>query len=1387
MDNWKAISPSPFPWEQEALVFLRERFPAHEPYRAWSNFEFIADDGSINEVDLLVLTPAGFFLVEIKSRPGTLSGDVHTWKWRHDGRDHVDDNPLFLTNRKAKRLKALLARQAASKGTRIPFIEPVVFCSAPDLVVQLPVAATARVCLRDEAPGRSGTTVAGVMDLLCRRAGLDAEQRTLINAPIARTVSRALEQAGVRPSTRANRAGEFRLQKLLFESAQGVFQDWLAVHSHSPGLQRRVRVYLAATGISAEQRESLVRAARRELEVGELLSSHEAILRVHGFRDSELGPALDFDHNAAEQRLDIFMASEPQLTLDGRFTIIRQVADALRFAHDKRVFHGGVAPHSILVNPGGEAGPLRVKLFNWQTSVRAERDTAGNTRLAGTVHQDLYWEEPAACFTAPEVLHNPLLGEEAARAADVFSLGALAYFVFSAKLPAASSAELAEKLKRDHGLRLSSVCNGIPESLDQLVVDSTHPEVASRLGTIDDFIQYLSMVEDDLTRPSVTVSANPLDAKPGDAMPGGWTVKARLGSGSTATTFLVQRKDEEAVLKMAGKSEHNERIQQEFQVLKRLSHRNIVRPIEVIEAGNLCGFVMQRAGEKTLAQKLRTEGPLPLEYLSRFGEDLIDAVRYLGEAAASHRDIKPENLGVGSLAGGGKVRLVLFDFSLAKTPVENLRAGTPGYLDPFLLAEGRKRWDLYAERYATAVTLYEMASGKHPIWSTDNSAPLQLSNEVTLESELFEPVVREGLTAFFLKALRRDHRQRFDNAEEMLRAWRQIFVGIDKPAARTTTHAVATDKLDLTTPVAALGLSPAAVSAVDRLGAVTIKDLLAVPQRRIERIPGFKIRLEVRDVYRTLARQFLRLDEDKPVVADADASPDNLDVIAGRIRSYIAARPMPDRAILEAVFGVEGGASGCWRDVEQLAKHLRLNRPAVEAALRNARQHWAHHQPEMTLIRGLLAQLIERYGGVVPGPLLAEALLLARGCSEAEPRRGHIGQSLSRAAAETEAGVQSPRFRLTWRNGIPLFAVEEALADYAARLGEVADDLAKQDPLPSERRVLDALSAVTRTPSTTPVSDVQLVRLGAAVSQHAAASSKNEIYPRGMPAERALKLAQNALSGMRELTVRRIRERVSARYPDATPVPDRPELDLLLEKAGLDLVWHPELQQGDGAYRFRAFDDASASTGTIITRRAATSVADLPTLDTPSEEIADARLLEQKLQRAVRDGAFLVLAVPPPWAQAAQVEIGSRFEVELRDADQLVIQAMRDAATELGADWDIVLRADAAARDTQDWVNLQMLVGQAMPKVEAQLAISPRTILLVNPGLLGRYGQLGVISRLAAQIGVTGSKLHGLWVLVPTDGQRILPTVDGTPIPVIGPAQWSPIGEAWLKNLHRSS
>src|SRR5436305_3848933 len=100
--RWKVITPSEFPWEQEAFDYIRRQLPDTDPYLAWQGFNFISDTGSIYEVDLLILTPVGFFLVEVKSSPGVLQGDAGTWTWQHEGRLRSVDNPVHLADAKSK-------------------------------------------------------------------------------------------------------------------------------------------------------------------------------------------------------------------------------------------------------------------------------------------------------------------------------------------------------------------------------------------------------------------------------------------------------------------------------------------------------------------------------------------------------------------------------------------------------------------------------------------------------------------------------------------------------------------------------------------------------------------------------------------------------------------------------------------------------------------------------------------------------------------------------------------------------------------------------------------------------------------------------------------------------------------------------------------------------------------------------------------------------------------------------------------------------------------------------------------------------------------------------------------------------------------------------------
>lgn len=166
--HWKTMARSQFSWEQEALDFIHERFPAQDNYRAWANFEFIADDGSINEVDVLVACPQGIFLIEIKSSPGHLWGDAQDWTWHHESRRKTVENPLILANRKCKRLKSLLSRQKALRDRSL-FIEPLVFLSHPEAKSHLSGNATFGVTFRDADKPSGGDIRPGIMAAIRRR------------------------------------------------------------------------------------------------------------------------------------------------------------------------------------------------------------------------------------------------------------------------------------------------------------------------------------------------------------------------------------------------------------------------------------------------------------------------------------------------------------------------------------------------------------------------------------------------------------------------------------------------------------------------------------------------------------------------------------------------------------------------------------------------------------------------------------------------------------------------------------------------------------------------------------------------------------------------------------------------------------------------------------------------------------------------------------------------------------------------------------------------------------------------------------------------------------------------------------------------------------------
>jgi len=1384
-NRWKPFAESRFPHEREALEFLRDNLPDSDPIFVYSNFEFIADDGSVNEIDALVVTRAGVFLVEIKSRGGVVAGNRHVWDWEKDGHTLTVDSPLILANAKARKLASLLGNQRAFRGTRPPWIEALVFLSAPGISVRLHdserMAITEREP-RDKAPG--------VLPALTRREyfGSIAAHGTVIDRPAAKRIAQALADAGIRPSQRQRRVGDYVLQHLIEENPLFAYQDFHAEHPTTHAV-RRVRLY-TVTGIDTSMREAVRRGALQEFQILETLD-HPGILHALDFQEHELGPAILFRRDTGEVRLDHFLRQRGStLSLDIRLDLVRQIADAVRYAHGHRVIHRALSPKSILVvHP--ESDRPQARLFNWQAGrLLPSGSTSGSAATRTTLHPSQYSEESTLLYLAPESILDPRGRDPMA---DVFSLGAIAFHIFSGRPPAASVAELNQVLTEQKGLPLAAALDGATSRLQEVIREATCPDLLLRTESAKDFLAGLDAVEEELTGPPQEVLANPLDAKPGAILPHGLKVVKQLGGGSSAVALLVERGQETVVLKVARRIEDNGRVEAEHRTLQKLTHPLIVKAGEAFQfPGGHFGFLMEYAGKGTLAQELKDLGRLSLEFLQRYGEDLLQVVQYLEEMGVAHRDLKPDNIGIQEYGKKRQKRLKVFDFSLANAPLDQVRAGTPPYLEPFLQLPARGRWDTAAERYSVAVILYEMATGTMPRWGDGNSAPHLIDADVTIDSDLIDAPVRDALFAFFHRCFERDPRRRFDNAADMLAAFHDAFAEATSGDTRATDELaqhIALESVRPDTLVSQLGLSTRAQNTLDRLNIFTAQELAAQPPGHFANLRGVgnKTRREVMDLVGKLRVRLPQppIPERAAVETPAEAGPEgqsaplNVDALTAiLVPAETSASGKIARQILAQFLELDDASAGLpeYPTQSQIAERSHKARAQVSQILTKARERW-RRTPALTVVRNDLAEFITAEGGVVEVNELTEFLLTSRGSGAVDPLSKRRAASVVRAAIEAEKPSESNRLTERRTNGRFLVARSEppfgeAALDYAEKLAAGACQLASTEPLPAPVRVLETLRAV---PSPMPaLRDDRLVRLAGAVAQ-VAVSPRLELYPKGLDALRALKLAQSALAGQARVTPDELRSRVRERYPEAAELPARPT-DEMLREAGLPLSWSDASQ----AY---VPPTPPITESSVTLQRQETLVSPslfVPPVDVP-REIEEAIEFERRLQAAYRAPSYLVLATDPKLEhlKLAETNLARHFPMHMFHCEREMIAALRAQADEKGVRWEIVLRADATGPGGQDWEKLRRLGESAVQVVANKLRQRTSSTLVLYPGLLARYGQLSILGALQDRLGD-----RSLWVLVGSDRQVASPTADGHAIPA-RPTQWAWVPPKWLDNDFR--
>lgn len=1369
-ERWLELGEPAHELERKALRHLFLNLPDREPWTVWTNVEFTDEEGRINEVDALVLTPTGLALVEVKCRPGVVTGDTHTWTWTADGRRISADNPLRLASAKAKRLAGLLRKHLTAPHAA-PFVGELVFLAGdPPNDIKLPSPV--------RAYGETTNDVDGIIGALkappwLRPSPSHARPPHLrVDPAQAQRIKKALDKIGIRPWMRQRQAGDYILDKLLEDNTLEGWQDWSGHHVHFTDDKVRVRLYPLARSRTDAERQRRVKTAEREYAALRDVR-HPAILSPRGFSPTDLGPALIFPETSGGQRLDLWVKDQgrpPELSTT--LHLLRGIADALRHAHGSRIAHRALSPQSVLVQAGRD-GTLQPILIGWQKVARSGTSSNGGAAVTGTRLEDAL-PDGNRVWLAPEI-DQP---NAAALRLDVYSFGTLAWLLLTGAPPADTAVELWSRLQADSGLKLPFDGPPIPQPLEDLLFDCTRLEAKKRPAHGGEILQRLQEVGTPEPEEMATGrrTVDPDQAEPGDPLGHDLIMERSLGRGATAHALLVRRDDTDKanlVLKVALDAKQNDRLVEEGKALKALTHDRIVRCHDIVTLHGRTALLLDYAGDRTLAQRLAEDGCPDIALLERWGRDLLSAVQYLCEQGIFHRDIKPDNLGIEKTSKD--LRLKLFDFSLVGASRDSLEVGTRPYLDPFLRLRPNRRWDEAADRFSAAVVLHEMATGLVPVWGDGESDPALLEEEVSLDRDRFPEPLRNSLFEFFYRALKRDPAHRHVSAEAMADAWATAFQPLRDLQAQADQEQARLLALHAGQDIEVLGLGAEAEQVLRQRSIDSVGAFLETPRKyyRYMRGVGDALRKQIRNEAKRLAR--LRPDLVPPDSVNLLPEKRGEATLEGLLETMIPVVPFDDgREEEERALGLylgiaDGSSDTLWPDLRACATQARLRpdrmprvvRTAVEAWLARAKDH-KHPLRWLVTARDELAAALDQAGGALTLYEAASILITRIGTLEADrEERSSVALKVLRAVALLAEHAEPPAWTVqaspeSGPTTPPLLVRSQAVAEPIHLASHCLRDALAQRAVLARGDALALLAATAPMPDGLGLTPDRLLVLAVAALDEADLSRAGLVYRIGLPAEQALDYAGVSLIGARHgFPPEALAARVAELFPHAEALPtDQPSLQAMLQQADIPLPWDPASGQ------FRPPGLSLQTESTAASRH--------------DPHGLTAAGLERRIRRVCREGGFLAVMARPEKVRAAARRL-ARLDLRPVDAEAALIAALRATAERLGVVWSRVELADDPA--DPNWPRLMQLVAESRFDLGTALgAPGDGPVLLTRAGLLVRYGLLGELGRLRDRAGA-GWPSTVLLVSTDTPDQ---PCIEGRALPVISRNEWASLPRDWI-------
>lgn len=268
-----------------------------------------------------------------------------------------------------------------------------------------------------------------------------------------------------------------------------------------------------------------------------------------------------------------------------------------------------------------------------------------------------------------------------------------------------------------------------------------------------------------------------------------YEIKEKLGEGASAAVYkvldiLLNRYLAVKILHshMNVDQKSKDRFMQEALLAASLDHPNIVKIYSrgILEESGQLYLVMDLLEGKLLSTMFENEGKLSISDFFSIFEQCLDGLSYAHKQGLVHRDIKPENIMI--LSDGQELHVKLLDFGLAKNvevSSQNLAKtaagellGSSSYMSPEQCVGTAV--DARSDLYSLACVMFESLSGSAPFAGENDLDTMykQVHKQISRSHRFarISPSMRE----FLNRALKKEPKERFQNADEMKQALQSI-------------------------------------------------------------------------------------------------------------------------------------------------------------------------------------------------------------------------------------------------------------------------------------------------------------------------------------------------------------------------------------------------------------------------------------------------------------------------------------------------------------------------------------------------------------------------------------------------------------------------------------